>query len=273
MSDNSNYFIPLSRELKGWQKIRIQVDVLSTGSKDRIVKLKEEFKVLPLSGDTSSYTVLEETKKLINEGSSVEFYMTVAGSQDPWSEGQLQEAAFQVEVKLDLSAMAQMVGSMVAGMIPGMGMLGGTIASGIPQEMEMLSGTFQVKAKKIECVISIEKTYWEPLKKNLCPAHASKEDLINLYKEGGQLEVTVNVEPQQKAKDKVLEFDASQEVWDTAAKLYWFGTVKDGKFEDDDHKVLLFDISPAPADAASNSGSPAGNPQPQAPSFPQGPPV
>jgi hypothetical protein len=245
MSENGSYIIPLSKELKGWQRIRIQVDVLSTGSKSRIIKLKEEFKVLPLSGDTSAYTVLEETKRLINEGSSVEFYMTVDSGQDPWAEEQITGATFQVEVKLDLSEMAQMVGSVVAGMIPGMGFMGGAIASGLPQEMEMLSGTFQVKAKMVECMISLEKIYWEPLKKNLYPDYASKEELVNLYQEGGQLEVAVNVEPQQKAKDKVLEFDSAQEVRDIVTKLYWFGTVKDGKYEDDDHKVLLFDISPA----------------------------
>ena len=47
MTEVKEYQIQLKPDLTGWKKVRVQVDVFSTGGKQRMVKLKEEFEVLP----------------------------------------------------------------------------------------------------------------------------------------------------------------------------------------------------------------------------------
>lgn len=255
MSEPKTYHIPLRSDLEGWKMVRVQVDVLSTGSKERLVKLQEDFKVLPVGGDTAAYAVLEKTKKLINEGTAVEFYATVADGKDPWDEQPLQGATFQVEVKLDLAAMAQTLGTVVAGMMPGMGFLGGVVAQGLPQEMGLLSGVIELKAQEVVCQLTLSKFRWEPLQKKLTE-FVAPGDLKKLFQAGGELRVPVKVEPQQQAQGETLQFEGEIEIWDVRGTLSWFGRDYEGQYADEAHTCLVFYVEPAAAPAAAGQGPP-----------------
>ena len=241
--EKKTYDIPLKPDPNGWKRVRIQIDVLPVGSKERIVKLKEQFKVVPLSGDTSSYTVLEDTKKLINEGASVEFYVTVDAAIGPLGEQKVQLAVFQVEVNLDLSAMAQMMGAAVTA-LTGSGYLGGLVSQYMPQEMQALSGTAHVKAQEAVFELTLSKFRWEPLQKKLTE-YVTQDNIRSLFQTGGELCVPVLVEPQQEAKGEILEFDPEVHVWDVKGTLNWFGRSIEGVYRDEEHTAVVFEIKPS----------------------------
>ena len=96
MSDPTVYPLPLQDDLSGWKKVRIQVDVLPTGSKERIIKLKKDFEVTPMEGATDLYQVVDGSKQLINEGASVEFYVTVKSSVSPLENPHIQGVTFHL---------------------------------------------------------------------------------------------------------------------------------------------------------------------------------
>lgn len=262
MNESKTYHVPLQSNLSGWKRVRVQVDVLSTGSKQRMVKLQEEFEVNPIEGDTASYAVSD--KQLINEGSSVEFYVTVASDLDPLSGQHIQGTTLEVRVKLDLSAMAQSVGAIAAGMIPGMGFMGGTIAQGIPQEMDLLTGIIEVNAQNAVFEITLKKPRWLPLEKKKLNEYMTPEDIKQLFQYGGELWVPVQIEPEQQAKGETIHFDSGIEIYDVEGELNWLGTRIVGEYRDEDRTCMVFGIQPG-ADMSNASdlapGSPTQGPQ------------
>ncbi|MCX7779897.1 MAG: hypothetical protein N2491_03140 [Negativicutes bacterium] len=257
MLESKTYTVPLQNDLSGWKRIRVQVDVLSTGSKKRIVKLKEDFEVNLIEGDTDAFAISD--KQLINEGSSVQFYVTVSPNIDPVSEARKLAATLEVKVRLDLAAMAQAVGAALAGMMPGMGFLGGAIAQGLPQEMELLTGTIAVKAETAIFELSLKKFRWLPIEKKRLDEYLDVSDIKNLYKNGGELWVPVEVEPNQKGNSGAVNFSPGIQIYDLEGELNWMGTKIAGEFRDYEHTCVVFKINPA-ASAANASDIAPGSP-------------
>lgn len=256
MSETKVYPIPLASDLGGWQQTRVQVDVIPTGSKERIVKIKE-FKVTAVEGATDMYQVVEESKKLINEAASVEFYVTVKSGVNPIENPDIQGATFSVEVKLDLSAMAQMMGAMVAGMMPGMGFLGETIANNFPQEMEILSGFIEARAQQAIFELSLRKFRWNPLEKEKLLQYVEESNIKELYKSGGELWIPAKVKAVQQSGDTVIEFGEGLPVCDVEGELNWMGRSLTGEYrdgEDPQRKFIVFVIP-----SAGSAGLPDGS--------------
>ena len=262
MSDPTVYPLPLQDDLSGWKKVRIQVDVLPTGSKERIIKLKKDFEVTPMEGATDLYQVVDGSKQLINEGASVEFYVTVKSSAMPLENPHIQGVTFEVKVHLDLSAMAQMMGAMVANLMPGMGFLGEMVANSLPQEMEMLTGFIEVRAQQAVFEISLRKFRWDPIEKMKLTQYVAEKDIKALYKSGGELWIPVKVKTTQQSGDTVIRFEEGLSVCDVEGEVNWLGTSIAGEYrdgEDPKREFIVFIIPAAGLPSADLGGADVGN--------------
>ena len=216
----------------------------------------------PGGGGADSFVISD--KKLINDGASVEFYVSVDAAADPFAGEEIADGVFDVQVKLDLSAMAQAVGSIAAGMMPGMGFLGGALSQGLPQEMEMLTGTIRVRARTAVFELTLKKIRWQSLEKKKLSEFVQPEDIRSLYDQGGELWVPVEVEPDQAAKGESIHFSPAIQVYDVAGELNWMGVKISGEYRDDDHTSLVFVIRPRMGSENASDlvpGSPALGPQ------------
>jgi len=155
----------------------------------------------------------------------------------------IQAAIFQVEVQLDLTAMAQLMGSFVSA-VTGSGFLGGLVAEYFPKEMELLSGSATVKAQEAVFEITLSKFRWQPLQKKLTD-YVKPEDIRSLFQTGGELLVPVQVEEQQQSKDTMLSFDPKERVFDVKGTLNWCGKTIEGVYRDEQRTSVVFEVLPA----------------------------
>lgn len=241
------YSIPLKSDLKGWMEVRVQVDVLTTGSKDRIVKLKEDFEVSFVAGAVEMYQVVEESKKLINEGAAVEFRVAVNQGIVPLDEPDIKGATVNVKVKLDLSAMAQLMGSTVSA-VTGSDYLGGLVSQYFPQELQILDGSVEVKAQQAVFELTLRKYRWQTLEKSRLTEYVDKGDIQALFASGGRLKVPVMVKKEQQVRDATIQFQSGLPICDVAGELNWLGTTIPGKPENGEkleREFIVFDIPAA----------------------------
>ena len=244
------YSLPLKDDLTGWKNVRIQVDVLPKGSQQRIVKLKEAFDVRDKEGSNGFARGFFDVKgkSLVNEGASVEFYLLIRDGTHWKDLGKDPQFHIQVEVTLDLSAMAQAVGSFVGGFLGSAA--GDFVTSHLPQEMSVLQGDCLVSVQVPEFALTLKKTRWMPLEIADLTEYAEESDLASLYRDGGELRVPAKVQAKQETAAGSVEFAADLAVCDVEGELNWMGKKIKGEYRDAEDAKREFLVFPIPAKAS-----------------------